>query len=114
MTWTHDLPHEPQFPKSPEAAAGTSPSAGGGPPAHFGTLARILSVTPELVPQALARLIASEREAARAEALGEAATAIRESACTEAGWPDVGCIVPKRVGGLLAAAAIVRDLANTT
>lgn len=120
--------HEPQFPKSPESERDVLPARS---PA-FVTVARLLATDPTLAAESLANLIASEREAARAEALGEAAAAIEgaiEQPPVDAdgtiwhgsmghssglqcdlcpGYPHAACIHPR------AAAAIVRDLANTT
>lgn len=73
------------------------------PDDNHATLARILSVTPELVPTALANLIASEREAAVSEFRERAVERLEEVARTPRMW----MAYPE-------AAAIVRDLANTT
>lgn len=102
------------------------------PDDHHAVLARILAADPALAAEALANLIASERESARAEALGEAAAAIRASALNEAAeqveaafaaWDELGEVRaphPLHTPAWMVerayadAAAIVRDLANTT
>lgn len=84
------------------------------PDDNHATLARILSVTPELVPTALANLIASEREAARAEFANAAAAAIdvkaRQSFSGDSLLDRV--VGPSVSVAFQDAAAIVRALAN--